>query len=236
MSNDQELDFQFVRPDAPSVDPQVSSLASRLEPSTSKNQDDDDKSDISDSELFDELENDDALRGLRERRMEELKNEMAKVRDMRESEHGRYTEITDEKQVIQTSANEPRCVIHFYHRDFQRCKIMDKHLGSLLDWKEIAPKYFSTRFIRVFVENVPWLVEKLAIKVLPCVVCFVGGVLKERLIGFEEMGNNDSFSTASLEFRLAQTGVITLPKTPGSAPSSGRNIRGKAEDDDELDI
>ena len=46
----------------------------------------------------------------------------------------------------------------------------------------IAPRYFSTRFIRVFVENVPWLVEKLAIKVLPCVICFVGGVSKDRCV------------------------------------------------------
>ena len=46
--------------------------------------------------------------------------------------------------------------------------------------QKLAPKYFSTRFFRVFVENVPWLVEKLGIKVLPCVICFVNGVSKDR--------------------------------------------------------
>lgn len=46
--------------------------------------------------------------------------------------------------------------------------------------QKLAPKYFQTRFIRVFVENVPWLVEKLMIKVLPCVVCFADGVTKDR--------------------------------------------------------
>lgn len=70
---------------------------------------------------------------------------MERVRDMRESNHGRYTEILDEKEAIQTSAyaflflvahtltqtsKENLCVIHFYHRDFQRCKIMDKHLEA----------------------------------------------------------------------------------------------------------
>lgn len=44
----------------------------------------------------------------------------------------------------------------------------------------LAPKYFNTRFLRVFVENIPWLVEKLVIKVLPCVVCFVDGTAKDR--------------------------------------------------------
>ena len=58
----------------------------------------------------------------------------------------------------------------------------------------------------MFVENVPWLVEKLSIKVLPCVVCFVDGVSKDRLVGFEELGNNDSFNTATLELRLEMAG------------------------------
>jgi len=74
------------------------------------------------------------------------------------------------------------------------------------------------------VENVPFLVEKLGIKVLPCVICFVKGVSKDRhvqqlaahsflffnfacrIIGFEELGNVDSFSTATLELRLLHTG------------------------------
>ena len=67
---------------------------------------------------------------------------------MQQTGYGQYTEITDEKEVIRTSAsvglplalmcwkgdsnthsNEPRCVIHFFHRDFKRCEIMDKHLA-----------------------------------------------------------------------------------------------------------
>jgi hypothetical protein len=44
----------------------------------------------------------------------------------------------------------------------------------------LAPKYFNTRFLRVFVENAPFLVEKLGIKVLPCVICFIKGVSKDR--------------------------------------------------------
>ena len=52
--------------------------------------------------------------------------------------------------------------------------------STLLPLQELAPKYFSTRFARVFVENVPWLVEKLAIKVLPCIICFIDGVTKDK--------------------------------------------------------
>lgn len=46
--------------------------------------------------------------------------------------------------------------------------------------KLLAPKYFATKFVKVFVENIPWLVEKLGIKVLPCVICFIDGVTKDR--------------------------------------------------------
>lgn len=70
----------------------------------------------------------------------------------------------------------------------------------------LAPHHFRTRFLRVFVENVPWLVEKLKIKVLPCVACFVDGACKDRIIGFEDLGNSDSFATGALEWRLARTG------------------------------
>ena len=46
----------------------------------------------------------------------------------------------------------------------------------------LAPKYFNTSLLRVFVENVPFLVEKLGLKVLPCVVSFVKGVSKDRYV------------------------------------------------------
>ncbi|QRV72640.1 queuine tRNA-ribosyltransferase-like protein [Ceratobasidium sp. AG-Ba] len=235
-----------LRPPTPEIDSKVSELTSRLQTSNvhdsstrSGKEVDDGLSDDDDDEdkLFEELEKDEFdMSGLREKRMEELKAQIAKVRDMRENEHGRLTEITDEKEVIKTSANESRCIIHFYHRDFRRCDIMNKHLETL------APRHFKTRFIKVFVENVPWLVEKLDIKVLPCVICFIRGVSKDRIIGFEELGNEDGFKTASLELRLTQSGVIDKPdapqqtlKTPfgttGMVGSSGSKIRGRNDND-----
>lgn len=36
-----------------------------------------------------------------------------------------------------------RVVCHFFHREFERCRIMDKHLG------ELARKHFATRFIKL---------------------------------------------------------------------------------------
>ncbi|TEB35631.1 GTPase inhibitor [Coprinellus micaceus] len=180
------------------------------------------------AELEEEIENDSNY-SVREQAMSILKNEMERVKDLQANQHGTYGEITDEKEVIRATAREKRCVVHFYHSQFKRCEIMDKHLARL------AEKYFNTRFFRVFVENIPWLVEKLQIKVLPCVVAFVNGVTADRLVGFEELGNADNFDTAVLELRLSQCGVI---QKAGSNRDPLYKVASKKsnDDDDEFDI
>jgi len=87
------------------VDPSVASLAPRLHNAQSGVGDRDDRLSDDDDALFDELEKDDLdLAGMREEKLEALKAEMTKAKNMREADHGRLTEITDEKQVIKTSA------------------------------------------------------------------------------------------------------------------------------------
>ncbi|KAF9268094.1 thioredoxin-like protein [Marasmius fiardii PR-910] len=214
--------------------PKIASLASRLvEPNypSGRSGKHHDNHELDDDAIFAELEaeieNDDNS-AIREQGLAILKREMEKMQHMKANEYGKYTEITDEKEVVRITAHEPRVVIHFYHTNFKRCEIMDKHLTKL------APKYFNTRFSRVFVENIPWLVERLSIKMLPCVICFVKGVTKDRLVGFEELGNNDAFTTATLELRLAVSGVI-------QKPNEGKDLLYKVassqkDDDDEFDL
>ncbi|KAG9086556.1 hypothetical protein FRC06_003030 [Ceratobasidium sp. 370] len=102
-----------LRPPTPEIDSKVSELTSRLQTSSvhdtatraGKEVDDAPSDDDDDDKLFEELEKDEFdMSGLREKRLEELKAQIAQVRDMRENEHGRLTEITDEKEVIKTSA------------------------------------------------------------------------------------------------------------------------------------
>ncbi|KAH9951657.1 GTPase inhibitor [Amylocystis lapponica] len=225
------------------LDQKISSVTDRViqpnNPFTSRH---DNGSDLDDDELFAQLEaeiEDSSNESIREQGLERLKREMERVKGMKADGHGQYGEIVDEQEVIRISAREPRCVIHFYHSDFRRCQIMDRHLATL------APKYFGTRFLRVFVENVPWLVEKLGIKVLPCVVCFLDGVSKDRIIGFEDLGNNDKFETATLEWRLLNSGAVqkagqssSSRVTYGAAPAVRHHIRGQRNDDsdDDLDL
>ncbi|KAI9335236.1 thioredoxin-like protein [Obelidium mucronatum] len=157
--------------------------------------------------LFAELEEDDdhLLAEMRERRMEELRAEMMLAQEkMASVHHGSYENILSEKEVLSITTSIDKVVVHFYHKEFRRCQIMDRHLGTL------ARKHPKTRFIKIDVEVCPFLVDRLKVKVLPCVIPFVDGVSVERLIGFEELGESDSFQTAMLERRLAEAKVIDL--------------------------
>ncbi|GAA6049517.1 hypothetical protein JCM3770_000826 [Rhodotorula araucariae] len=173
-----------------------------------ESRDDSDDSDALLEELEEELDNDFDLGGFREQRLRELQAQVAAAHQQRDTTYGRYTEARVEKELIQTTAKAKRSVVHFFHRDFQRCRIMHAHLEKL------AAKHTDTLFLRADVANVPFLVAKLEVKVLPCVVGFVEGVTKMKLVGFEELPGGDAFTTASLEIGMVQCGVLN--KIPGS--------------------
>jgi len=90
------------------------------------------------------------------------------------------------------------------------------------------------------VENAPFLVTKLKIQVLPCVLAFVNGVSVDRLVGFEGLGYTpDTFTTKDLEGRLLGSGVIQRAKatTDAGKVQWGTKVAKKddSEDDDEWD-
>ena len=99
-----------------------------------------------------------------------------------------------------TSAFQVCC--HFYHQEFERCRIVDKHMNIL------AQKYFDTKFIKIHAPDAPFFVDKLQIQVLPCIVFFRNGVAYDRIVGFEELGARDDFPTAKLEGMLLAAGII----------------------------
>lgn len=109
---------------------------------------------------------------------------------------------------------------------------MDTHLSTL------APKHFDTRFTRISVENAPFLVQRLKIVVLPCVISFIDGKSVDRIEGFAELGNTDNFSTAILENRLLVCGVLQRAKIEDSGKITGGIFKSKkveSDDDDDWD-
>lgn len=147
------------------------------------------------------------LSAFRERRLEQLHAEVSRAKLLRETQHGTYQRMTDEKSVLELTTNTKLCVVHFCKDDFERCRVMDQKLAAL------APKHFDTRFVAVDVLHAPFLVAKLDVRVLPCVFAFVRGIVKDRIVGFEGIGSKpDSFSLAELEARLLSSGVLVRAK------------------------
>lgn len=138
----------------------------------------------------------DSLEALRARRRQQMKEAMTKKQKYQELGHGEYSHITEEEFLKTVTASE-RCVVHFHHRHFERCKIMDMHMGKC------AKKFFGTKFVTMDAEKAPFFVEKLAIRTLPCVVVFKDGVAKGRQVGFDGLGG-DEFSTAQLAWRFKE--------------------------------
>lgn len=186
---------------AASIDPKVAAV---LDHRRTTNHDSDDE-DALIAELEDE--EDTAFSALREKRLEQLHAEVTRAKLMRETSHGTYTEILDEKVLMDITTSTKFVVVHFMKPDFNRCRIMDEKLRVL------AEKHFDTRFVSINVENAPFLVVKLNVKVLPCVLTFKEGVSSDRIIGFEGIGwKPDAFTTGELEARLLGSGVLVRAK------------------------
>jgi thioredoxin-like negative regulator of GroEL len=104
--------------------------------------------------------------------------------------------------------------------------------------QELAKKHFDTRFLKMNVENAPFLVTKLKIQVLPCVLSFIDGVSVDRIVGFEGLGYTlDTFTTTDLEGRLLASGVIQRAKSTdnGGIRYGVKAARKEDSDDDDWD-
>ena len=95
----------------------------------------------------------------------------------------------------------------------------------------MAPIYTKTRFLRVNVEKAPFLVDRMKIQILPCIVGFVDGVSVDRIVGFEELGNIDTFATSLLEKRLQKHKVLESHR--GASTQLQSNYYNIEEEDDD---
>ena len=187
-----------------------------------------DEDDILES-LENDTENDPSLAHLREARMQQLAATLKRSKALRSEGYGIYAQLTDEKALMETTTTTKYCVVHFFKPDFNRCRIMDEHLSAL------APVHLQTKFLKINVEHAPFLVTKLNIKVLPCVIAFVDGVSADRVVGFEGLGySEDTFKTKDLETRLVAAGVLEIGEGMGIDGSKGgeRSAYRKQQDDD----
>lgn len=148
-----------------------------------------------------EVLDDPDLERLHAERLASLKQEAEKRAEMEKKGHGNYEDVV-EGDFLEIVTKTPSVVAHFYHPSFERCRVMDKHLAIL------AGKYFDTRFIKISAPDAPFFVEKLNVKMLPCLICFFNGVAGRRLVGFDELGGKDDFQTELLEDILKNSSAV----------------------------
>ncbi|KAF2738531.1 thioredoxin-like protein [Polyplosphaeria fusca] len=203
------------------LDPKVAAL---IDKATKDNDSDEDA-------LIAALEDDDELDAFREQRLQQLHAEYDRAQQLRAGGHGIYIEIKDEKALMDITTSTKLCVVHFFKPDFNRCRIMDTHLESL------APAHYEARLLRINVDNCPFLVTKLKVQVLPCVIAFIDGIGVDRIIGFEGLGRTpDSFTSRDLEARLIRANVLQRSKvSKEDEVRAASKSKAKQEDDDDDD-
>ena len=110
--------------------------------------------------------------------------------------------LTHRKRFFEELKGSSRAVVHFYRPTTRRCEIIDKHLHLL------AAKHVETKFLRVNAEKSPYLTEKLHIWMLPTLVCVKEGKTDHSIVGFDEMGGRDNFTTEELEGLLLKYNAV----------------------------
>merc|ERR1712150_438102 len=85
-----------------------------------------------------------------------------------------------------------------------RCEIVDKHFNILMK------EHLETKFLKLNAEKCPFLVERLSIVVIPTIICVVAGRVAHHIVGFDEFGGVDDFSTETMAKVLAQHKMLSL--------------------------
>jgi hypothetical protein len=218
------------------------------------------------SSTTDELDKDSLLKALEEEddpayrsdRIEQLRAEFGAAKERISSgldtNNTLYSTLRDDQSLLDftttrsssspspsPSSSPSRCVVHFTHPDFARCSIMDDHLRLLASrhHSEEEEDEDGVRFARIDVRDCPFVVEKLNVRVLPCVIGFVDGVAVERIVGFEGLASGglrdavNGFRTVELERRLLRQGVLVKEKLGLDRRGEGQESGGEEEEEEE---
>ena len=191
-----------------------------MEEQEKKQKEEQEKKNLNELDDLDEIDSEEER--IMQKEMEKMKKTAESKREdmakkLKNEKYGNYTEII-ETEFLDTMLKNDKVVCHFYHKDFERCKIIDKHL------KIIAQNHRETLFVKINAEKTPFFTAKLNIRVLPTIILFVKGKAIHRFIGFQDFGMNDDFPTINLTRQLvifkmiegktkAERGEISIRKT-----------------------
>ena len=179
---------------------------------------DDDSDCTSDDEWLNELESDPALEEIRVHRLEQLRQEQLRNMELKSRGHGDYRTISQDEFLPETttcasagalvssslskSSSPEWVVVHFFHDEFMKCKVMDHHL------KIVAEKHLECKFLRIEAQKAPFFCTKLKVVTLPTVLVLQNGIVVNRLVGFEGIADGNEWPTRLLQAWLGKSGAI----------------------------
>eukprot|EP01041_Mallomonas_annulata_P011690 gene11690-24477_t len=146
----------------------------------------------------------DDFEALRQKRKQNMIKQMHQEEEWKQNGHGRYIDISDTKEFFNLAKKSPRVIAHFYRGVTPRCEIIDAHISRL------APRHLETLFVKIDAEKHPFLVQRLNIIVLPTLVLIKDGKTQHSIIGFDEFGGVDDFSTEDMAYVLAAHKVLNF--------------------------
>ncbi|CAJ1034413.1 putative Phosducin/Thioredoxin [Leishmania utingensis] len=150
---------------------------------------------------IDQMDDDDIL-AIRQKRLKQLKEIQARRDEWLRKGHGQYLEVTEPKEFFDNVQCSERVIVHFMRRSTPRCEIIERHLRA------IACEHFETRFCYVDVERIPSLPERFNVMMLPTLMLVEKGNTFHSIIGFDEFGGTDHFTTDTVTEVLAHYGMI----------------------------
>jgi thiol-disulfide isomerase/thioredoxin len=165
------------------------------------------ESDDPDSDYDDLMDNDPVLEMIRQKRLEEIRTAQIKHAENVAKGHGQYRTISQDEFLPECTGSSEFVAVHFFHDEFERCKIMDHHL------KIVATQHTTCKFLRIDAQKTPFFVSKLQVRTLPTLIVFRDGKALDRLTGFDGLSpvdpkDPDKWYTRSLQTWLAETGAI----------------------------
>jgi len=173
---------------------------------------DGDGSDGSSGDEWDDLlEEDPELEAIRSRRAAELRAAQSDRAANLAKGHGEVRTIGQDDFLTECTGSSEWVAIHFFHDEFERCKILDHHL------KIVAPLHVECKILRIDARKAPFFVSKLQVRTLPTLLVFQDGKAVDRLTGFDKLAvdpkDPDCWHTGKLREWLAGTGAVkyTIP-------------------------
>ena len=87
----------------------------------------------------------------------------------------------------------------------------------------LAKSHWETKFVKLNAEKAPYICEKLKIWMLPTLALCKNGKVEDYIVGLDELGGTESFSTADLENAIAARGVMYTDDAENSVRINGNS-------------